>query len=98
MISVTESPANVSTSADNIQSLTEGEQELIDKVAEIPATTWFELSHWAKETNNFHPWKRKLLFSVGTLIRRGQKPSIKQAVHAMDTYKSALEKGFVVRR
>jgi hypothetical protein len=37
-----------------------------------------------------------LLFSVGTLVGRGQIPSIKQATHAVKAYKAALEKGFVV--
>ena len=76
--------------------LTDAEQELIDEVASIPAATWFALSHWAKETDNFQPWQRRLLFSVGSLVGREQKPSIKQATYAMDAYKLALEKGFAV--
>jgi hypothetical protein len=78
----------------SIDSLTEEEQTLIDEAAAIPAGTWLALSRWAKETNNFQPWQRSLLFSVGSLIGRGQKPSIKQATHAMKAYKAAFEKGF----
>ena len=80
----------------SIDSLTDEELALIDEAAAIPAETWFALSRWAKETRNFQPWQRSLLFSVGTLAGRGQKPSIKQATHAMKAYKSALEKGFTV--
>ena len=80
----------------SIDSLTEEERALIDEVAAISAETWFALSRWAKETKNFQPWQRSLLFSVGSLIGRGQKPSIKQATHAIKAYKAAFEKGFTV--
>ena len=80
----------------SIDSLTEEEQALIDEVAAISAETWFALSRWAKETRNFQPWQRSLLFSVGSLISRGQKPSIKQATHAIKAYNAAFEKGFTV--
>lgn len=80
----------------SIASLTEEDRKLIDEVAAIPAETWFALSRWAKETKNFQPWQRSLLFSVGGVVGRGQKPSIKQAVHAMKAYVDALEKGFSV--
>ena len=80
----------------SIESPTEDELALIDEVASIPAKTWFALSRWAKETKNFQPWQRSLLFSVGTLVSRGQKPSVKQATHAIKAYKEALEKGYTV--
>ena len=74
--------------------LTENDQSIIDEAASIPATTWFELSRWAKETQNFAPWQRSIVFSVGTLIGREKKPSIKQSIQALKVYKGALEKGF----
>ena len=77
-----------------INAVTEEEQALIDQVATIPAETWFALSRWAKETKNFQPWQRSLLFSVGSLVGRGQKPSVKQATHAIKAYKEAKTKGF----
>lgn len=90
-------PAAVSIqTATSINAITEEEQKLIDEAAAIPAETWFALSRWAKETKNFQPWQRSLLFSVGTLVGRGQKPSVKQANHAMKAYKEAREKGFTV--
>ena len=80
----------------SIDSLTAEEQKVIDEAAAISAETWFALSRWAKETNNFQAWQRSLLFSVGSLIGRGQKPSIKQATHAIKAYHAAKEKGFTV--
>ena len=94
LLSVARPTAKVNTASQSINSLTEEEQALIDKAAEIPAETWFALSKWAKETKNFQPWKRSLLFSVGSLVSRGQKPSIKQATHAMDAYNEAFRRGF----
>ena len=81
-------------STDTTNSLTEDDQAIIDEAAAIPATTWFELSRWAKETQNFAPWQRSIVFSVGTLIGRGKKPSIKQSIQSLKVYKGAIEKGF----
>lgn len=78
----------------SIDSLTEDEQKIIDKAAAVSAETWFALSRWAKETNNFQPWLRSMLFSVGTLVGRGRKPSIKQSKHALKALKDARAKGF----
>lgn len=74
--------------------INEGQKDIIDKVAAIPGNTWLALSKWAKETNNFQGWQRGILFSVGTLINRGRKPSYKQAVQADKVYNEAIEKGF----
>ncbi len=78
----------------SIDSLTEDEQKIIDKAAAVSAETWLALSRWAKETNNFQPWLRSMLFSVGTLVGRGRKPSIKQSKHALKALKDAEDKGF----
>lgn len=88
------SSKTVATSS--IDSLTEEENKLIDETAEVSAEKWFALSRWAKETNNFQPWQRSLLFSVGSLAGRGRKPSIKQARHALKTLKEAESKGFTM--
>lgn len=61
----------------------------------ISPETWFALSKWAKETNNFQPWLRSMLFSVVTLVGRGIKPSINQYRHAMNALKKAKGKGFI---
>lgn len=80
----------------SIESLTEDEQKIIDQVVAVSPEVWFALSRWSKETNNFQPWLRSMLFSVGTLVGRGRKPSIKQSRHAMEALKNAKAKGFVV--
>ncbi len=82
----------------SISSATAAEQETINQVCAIEPSTWFALSRWAKETNNFLPWQRSLLFSVGTIVGRKQRPSPKQATHAWRTYVDATEKGFVPSR
>lgn len=79
----------------SIESLSEEDQKLIDEVASVASETWFALSRWAKETNNFQPWQRSMLFSVGSLIGRGRKPSIKQSRHAMKALQDAKAKGFI---
>ena len=87
------SPKPVPTSS--IESLTEEDKKIIDEAAAVPAETWFALSKWAKETNNFQPWLRSMLFSVGTLTGRGRKPSIKQSKHALKALAEAKGKGFL---
>ncbi len=94
LLSVAKPTAVSIQTATSINAITAEEQKLIDEVAAIPAETWFALSRWAKETKNFQPWQRSLLFSVGTLVGRGQKPSVKQANHALKAYKEAQKKGF----
>lgn len=96
LVSVARPTVSTASATNSIDSLTPEEQALIDEVAAIPAETWFAISRWAKETKNFQPWQRSLLFSVGSLVGRGSKPSIKQATYAMKAYKAAFEKGFTV--
>lgn len=86
-------PGSTSISS-GINVSTDAEQAVVSESANITATIWFALSRWARETNNFQPWQRSLLFQVGTKIGRGQKPSYKQANQAMKTYREALDKGF----
>ena len=84
-----------STATSSIDSITDDEQKMIDKTAEVPAKTWFALAKWAKETNNFQPWLRSMLFSVGTIVSRGKKPSVKQSRQAIKALEEAVDKGFV---
>lgn len=86
------SAANTATASFN--SVTEEEEKTIDRAADIPASTWYALSKWAKETNNFQGWQRSIVFSVGQLIARGKKPSLKQSVQALKVYDEATLKGF----
>ena len=79
-----------------ISTVTDEEAEIIDEVAGINANIWFALSRWSKETNNFEGWQRSIMFSVGSLIGRGKKPTLKQARQALTVYKQAIDRGFSV--
>jgi hypothetical protein len=82
------------TPATGIATVTSDEADLINTVVGINAETWFGLARWSKETNNFEGWQRGILFNVGTVVKRGKKPSLKQAKYAMAAYKEAISKGF----
>ncbi|WP_019227431.1 AIPR family protein [Sedimentibacter sp. B4] len=89
---VISSSSAASTSSFNVVSAEEN--ELISRAADVPASTWYALSKWAKETNNFQGWQRSIIFSVGQLVARGKKPSYKQSVQALKVYDEAVIKGF----
>ena len=76
--------------------VTEEEAAVINRVSSMDATTWYALSKWAKETNNFQGWQRSIAFSVGQALARGKKPSYKQSVQAIKMYDEAKAKGFNV--
>ncbi len=93
---ITTSVVSASASAKGfLNEATHEEQELIDQICAIPANVWLAISKWAKDTNNLQPWQRGIAFSVGTIIGRGKRPSVKQAKQAEIIYKSAKEKGFI---
>lgn len=83
------------SSSSSFNAVTNEEAEVIRRAAAIEARTWYALSKWAKETDSFQGWQRSLIFSVGQLVARGKKPSLKQAVQALKVYDEAVEKGFV---
>ena len=65
-------------------------------MAHRPATTWFQISKWAKETENLQGWQRSIAFSLGGLAASGRKPSRKQAVQGEKILKEAKHLGFKV--
>ena len=97
LISVARPMATTSSPMNSINSVTKVEKALIDEALSVPSTTWFALSRWAKETGNFQPWQRSILFQVGTIVGRNQRPSYKQSNQALKAYKEALNKGFSVQ-
>ena len=78
----------------SFNAVTEEEAAIIERASSINATTWYALSKWAKETNNFQGWQRSIAFSVGQALARGKKPSYKQSVQAIKVYDEAKDKGF----
>ena len=73
---------------------TEEEKSVIRTAMGISESTWYALSKWAKETDNFQGWQRSIVFSVGQAIARGKQPSYKQSVQALKVYEEATNKGF----
>ncbi|MDD4366092.1 MAG: AIPR family protein [Eubacteriales bacterium] len=84
----------VGAEASSFNAVTEEEIKVINQVSSISASTWYALSKWAKETNNFQGWQRSIAFSVGQTLARGKKPSYKQSVQAIKMYDEAKSKGF----
>lgn len=62
--------------------------------AAVPAQTWFETAHWAKETASLQPWQRGLAFSLGQRFERQTDPTQKQAVQGIALLREALRLGF----
>ncbi len=75
---------------------TPSEQALIDELAKTPSKTWFELSKWAKETDNLQGWQRGLAFSLGRLAASNRPPSRKQAAQGEKILREAQRLGFRV--
>lgn len=63
-------------------------------VEEVPAETWFELSKWAKQTENLQGWERSLAFSLGRNASQGKPPTRKQANHGARILSEAQRLGF----
>jgi hypothetical protein len=72
----------------------ESERALLAEIAAISAETWFELSHWAKETSNLQGWQRGIAFDLGRRAKQGREPSRKQAVQAVKILAEARRLGF----
>lgn len=87
-------PNGMETENKGINSTTEDEKTIIEEVNQKPATMWFALSRWAKETNNLQTWQRSLVFSIGTILSRNKMPTYKQANQAIKAFKEAETKGF----
>lgn len=72
----------------------EQDQILISKIRDTPADLWFQISKWAKETNNLKPWQRGLAFSIGKLLARSATVSHKQAKHGTSILEETKKLGF----
>ena len=94
LISVEKPQTTKAIPRNSILSDTEEERKIINEAIEIPAVVWFALSRWAKETNNLASWQRGIVFSVGSIVGRGNKPTYKQAKQAIKAYNEAIKRGF----
>ncbi len=66
----------------------------IERVKAIPSETWYEISKWAKDTNNLASWQRSLSFSLGRIAKAQQEPSPKQAKQGVLIFDEAARLGF----
>jgi len=67
----------------------------IQRISSIDADIWFSMSHWAKENGYLFGWERRLLFSLGRIVARGQSASVKQARQGVRIYDECMGLGFV---
>jgi hypothetical protein len=66
----------------------------ITAVTSIPATEWFAVARWAKETHNLQPWQRQIAFTIGQYLSKGWDISPKQATQAQRLMEEAQRLGF----
>jgi hypothetical protein len=74
--------------------LTDEEEAAKNRVEAVAAETWFELSKWAKQTENLQGWERSLAFSLGRNALAGKPPSRKQANQGVRILDAAQKLGF----
>lgn len=74
----------------------QGNHRDIERVLEVPGTTWFSIAAWAKETGNLQSWQRSLAFSLGRIVSKNQKPSWKQAKQGIKILEEARRLGFCI--
>jgi AIPR protein len=72
------------------------ETELADVavVSAIPATDWFAVARWAKETQNLQPWQRQVAFTLGQYMAKEWPVSVKQARQGRLLMEEAQRLGF----
>lgn len=74
--------------------LSDDEQSAAAIVASVDADTWFELSQWAKQTDNLLAWQRGLPFSLGKNAAAGRSNSRKQSMHGAKILEEATRLDF----
>lgn len=72
------------------------EDEIIKFIVSVPSAIWYEMSSWAKQTDNLENWQRSLAFSLGKMARHKHNPSIKQARQGVRILEEANLVGFLI--
>ena len=70
------------------------DSEGIAAVVAVPASDWFAVARWAKETHNLQPWQRQIAFTIGQYLSKGWDISTKQSVQAKCLMEEAQRLGF----
>lgn len=91
---VTGDAAHASNGPDSAARPAVEDAELISKAAAIPASDWYALAKWAKNTSSLAPWQRSLAFSLGKIGDQQRMPSVKQAKQGLVAFKAAEDLGF----
>ena len=65
-----------------------------ERVEDYGSDGGFELSSWAKETDNLQGWQRGIAFSIGRYLASGKTPTAKQVVQAIKILDEASRLGF----
>jgi hypothetical protein len=68
------------------------------RVEEYGSQAWFQLSSWAKETDNLQGWQRGIAFSIGRVLAAGKTPTAKQVTQANKILDEASRLGFAPKR
>ncbi|MDZ8275707.1 AIPR family protein [Microbacterium aquimaris] len=72
--------------------------EARERVEEYGSQAWFQLSSWAKETDNLQGWQRGIAFSLGRMLASNKTPTAKQVTQAVKILDEASRLGFVPKR
>ena len=70
--------------------------EAQEELKNILPSTWFAISGWAKQTDNLHPWQRKMAYDFGQHTSRGRPLTPKQAAQGIKILDEASRLGFKV--
>ena len=87
-------PQKVPTEDAPVAPQTAEERGTIAEAMQVEPGIWFQISHWAKESQMLNPFQRSLAYSMGRLREAGKEPSIKQAKWALVLHKEAYNSGF----
>lgn len=66
----------------------------IAEAMQVEFEIWYQISHWAKQSQKLNPFQRSLAYSMGRLREAGKEPSFKQAKWALVLHKEAYNAGF----
>lgn len=65
-----------------------------NQVEQYGSDGWFQLSSWAKETDNLQGWQRGIAFSIGRFLSSGRSPTARQVTQAVKILSEADRLGF----
>lgn len=67
---------------------------VLEAILRVPASVWFSVAKWAKETDTLVPRQRSIAYSLGQLRERNRPPTVKQAASGRTLLLQASDSGF----